>query len=422
MVGAEHTCAAFHSFSTLAAPIFHPINRECIGVISTAIDIDTPVQAHFAFLNALAMAIEECIRMEYSHANIFKIHEETTNLIDHYVSVISSDGRIVDCNTAFREFLAPEVLIGKNALDIIAKHFDHDYKAAPLYRAIYYGKETLNYEVWTRVKGVKYCFLTDTKIIYDPFDPELYWIIFVFKDITEKKEMELSVLQREKLVSLGTLAAGLAHEIRNPLTTAKGFIQFLSESSTEKEAFALVQNELNRITQLVNQFVLLSKPDSPQMKPISVNQLLQEFYTFIQPEALLKGIEVYAHLCNNEVYISGDKNQLTQVFINLSQNAFAAAQHNSNLTIACNDEEPEYVHIQFIDNGSGIEANLLNKIMDPFFSTHEEGTGLGLPICFQIIEAHRGELRIDSEVGKGTTVTIRLPRQQQLKVERASAE
>ncbi len=416
MIGAEHTCAALHSFSTIAVPIFHPINRECIGVLNLAIDNHASIQSYLAFLISLGMAVEENIRMEYSHANIFKIHEETTNLIDHYVSIISSDGRVVDCNNALREFLAPDPLIGKMAVDVIAKNFDHNYKKFPLYRAIFYAEEALNYEVWTKVRGKKYCFLCDTKIIYDPFDTELYWIIFIFKDITQKKEMELTVLQREKLVSLGTLAAGLAHEIRNPLTTAKGFIQFLSESSTEKEAFTLVQNELNRITQLVNQFVLLSKPDSPQIKPISIYSMLEEFSTFIQPEALLKGIEVYTLLCSTEAYILGDKSQLIQVFINLAQNAFAAIQGIGSLTIKCKDNDSDFVQIQFIDDGTGVEADHLDKILDPFFTTREEGTGLGLPICFQIIEAHHGELRIDSELGVGTIVTIFLPREQRSEV------
>lgn len=410
MTGAEHYYSAFHSFTTLAAPIFHPINRECIGILATHIEHTEPHQSHHALLITLAMAIEEYLRMEYSHANIFKIHEETTNLIDHYISVVSSDGRIVDCNTALRDFLPNQQLIGSLAIDMITNNFDHDIKTSPMYRALYYGEETSNYEIWTRVRGKRYCFLCDTKLIHDPFDPEFYWIIHMFKDITEKKKMELNVLQREKLVSLGTLAAGLAHEIRNPLTTAKGFIQFLSESSSDKEAFTLIQNELNRITQLVNQFVLLSKPDFPQMKALNVNTMLTDFATFIQPESLLTGVDVVTCLCSPETTIRADKNQLTQVFINLAQNAFVAMKNNGQLIIECDDSDPKVVEIRFCDNGSGISEQDLVKILDPFFTTNEEGTGLGLSICYQIIEAHNGELKIDSEEGVGTTVTLRLPR------------
>lgn len=223
---------------------------------------------------------------------------------------------------------------------------------------------------------------------------------------------ELQMLQREKMVSLGTLAAGLAHEIRNPLTTAKGFIQLLGENSPDKEAFGLIQNELNRITQLVNQFVLLSKPDSPQMRPLSVNAMLRDFTTFIQPEAMLNGIEILTKLCAPDVTIMADKNQLTQVFINLAQNAFSAMESSrpeKRLTIEANIADEKMIEIKFIDTGCGIPIHLLDKIVDPFFTTNEKGTGLGLPICFQIVEAHHGELLIDSEVNIGTTVTIRLP-------------
>ncbi len=410
MVGAEHYYSTFHNLTSIAAPIFHPVNRECIGILATFINHTEPYHSTLALLITLAMAIEEYLRMEYSHANIFKIHEETTNLIDHFISVVSSDGRIVDCNTSLREFLPNQQLIGSLATDMLTNNFDHDLSTSPLYRAIYYCEETSNHELWTRVRGRRYCFLIDTKIIHDPFDPEFYWIIHVFKDITEKKEMELNVLQREKLVSLGTLAAGLAHEIRNPLTTAKGFIQFLSEKSADKESFTLIQNELNRITQLVNQFVLLSKPDSPQIKSLKVNELIHEFATFIQPESLLTGVEVVTSLCNASTTIRADKNQLTQVFINLSQNAFAAMQNNGLLRIECNDADSDFVEIRFCDNGSGINEQDLNKILDPFFTTSEEGTGLGLSICYQIMAAHNGELKIDSEEGIGTTVTLRLPK------------
>lgn len=409
MVGAEHYYSRLHKFTTLAVPIFHPINNECIGVLATIINCNIDYQAYHALLITLAMSVEETIRMEYSHANIFKIHEETTNLIDHYISVVSSDGRIVDCNTAMSELLKGQSIIGSLAIDIIARNFEHDVESSPLYRAIYYGEETSNKEIWTKFQGKRYCFLCDTKIIYDPFDPEFYWIIFIFKDITQNKEIELNVLQREKLVSLGTLAAGLAHEIRNPLTTAKGFIQFLSESSPDKEAFMLIQSELNRIAQLVNQFVLLSKPDSPQVKVLQVNEIISEFVSFIQPEALLNGITITTELEDSDLSIMADKNQLTQVFINLTQNAFSAMERNGELLIKCVAVDSNCIEIRFIDNGRGIDEDHLVKILDPFFTTHEEGTGLGLSICYQIMRAHNGDIRVESEVGKGTTVTLCLP-------------
>lgn len=409
MSGAEHFFSIFHPFSSVAVPIFHPINRTCIGCLVAIRNEAHLNPALQGMVVALAMSIEEVMRMDYTEANIFKIHEEITNLIDYYILILGSDGRIVDCNRALYDLLPNSKIIGKTAKEFIEEHFDYDFQDSLLYRSIFYAEEATNVEIWAKIHGRKYCFLVDLKIIYDPYDPNFYWIIEVFKDITQKKEMDQHWIQREKMVSLGTLAAGLAHEIRNPLTTAKGFIQLMSQNSPDKEKYYLIQNELERITQLVNQFVLLSKPDSPQMKLFKAHELIDEFAQFIQPEALLKGIEINVYQYDQESYIRADKNQLTQVFLNLSQNAFQAMESGGILLIECERAEDDFLEIRFIDNGIGISEENLAKILDPFFSTKEEGTGLGLPICYQIIHAHHGDLKILSDEGKGTKAIIRLP-------------
>lgn len=414
VTGAEHYFSKLHPYITLASPIYHPASQECSGVLATIIDHQDAFLSKLALLNCLAMLVEESIRLENAHSRILRIHYETKNLIDHYILVVDSKGTIIDSNEAIENLFPDDELIGRPAMEVFARNFDYDsITSLPLYRAIYFEEECTNQELWVKMRrtGKKLCLLVDSKIIYDPFESGAFWVIHIFKDITEKKLNELQLLQREKMVSLGTLAAGLAHEIRNPLTTAKGFIQLLGENSPNKEAFGLIQNELNRITQLVNQFVLLSKPDSPQMRPISVNTMLRDFTTFIQPEAMLTGIEILTKLCAPDVTIMADKNQLTQVFINLAQNAFSAMDSSSEkrLTIEADIADDQRIEIKFIDTGCGIPVHLLDKIVDPFFTTNEKGTGLGLPICFQIVEAHHGELLIDSEVNIGTTVTIRLP-------------
>lgn len=411
LIGAEHYFSLFHPYTSIAVPIFHPMNRECIGCLGVRVPATEPIYSLKAILISLAMAVEESISMEYSQANIFKIHEEITNLMDHYLIIVGSNGRIVDCNKAFKNLMSGIPVVGMMARDLFDHYYEHDFRSDALYRALFYNEETSNQEVWTKVNGQRYCFLVDTKIIHDPFDPGFFWVIEISKDITQKKEMDLTMVQREKMASLGTLAAGLAHEIRNPLTTAKGFIQFLSENSPDKDRFILVQNELNRITQLVNQFVLLSKPDSPQMKPISAYTLLEEFINFIKPEALLKGINIEYKPLHEDLLVRVDKNQLTQVFINLSQNAFCAMESGGTLRIEYRLCDNDAVEFHFIDDGIGISEEHLDKILDPFFTTREEGTGLGLPICYQIITAHHGELKILSEKHKGTTVIVRLPQQ-----------
>lgn len=216
----------------------------------------------------------------------------------------------------------------------------------------------------------------------------------------------------EGLSVIGQLAAGLAHEIRNPLTAVRGFIQLSAkESESLKQWENIIVAELDRVNQLVNDFLHLAQNRPVAKKEWLVQQVLEDVIILLQTKALLLGHEIQVETldCKYPIYV--DKQQFQQVFINIIQNALdALPKEGGTVKIYCRDDL-DHIHICIEDNGQGIPKDKLKQIFEPFYTTKEEGTGLGLPICYRIVKENQGEIQVTSEIGVGTTFTISLPKQ-----------
>ncbi|KKB44537.1 PAS domain S-box protein [Bacillus thermotolerans] len=234
-------------------------------------------------------------------------------------------------------------------------------------------------------------------------------IITVSADITELKEKDSLIRKGDKLGVVGQLAAGIAHEIRNPLTTIKGFVQLWRQDSNQVRYSEIILSELERIEFIMNEFLMLAKPHQETcMEPTDMNQVLKETAAFMQPEALLKETVMVCDLQEDLPKVMMEVKQIKQVMINLIKNALEAMENGGTIKIRTRKKRYKVI-VQVEDTGSGISKERITRLGEPFYSNKEKGTGLGLMVSFKIIQNHHGTITFESEEGKGTLVEISLP-------------
>ncbi|WP_096199604.1 ATP-binding protein [Bacillus sp. FJAT-45350] len=236
-------------------------------------------------------------------------------------------------------------------------------------------------------------------------------LLVIGRDVTEIKQAEELLMKNEKLSVVGQLAAGIAHEIRNPLTSLKGFVQLMRENPIEQKDFyySIMHSELERINQIVNELLLIAKPQKVAYKKTNIVHVLHNVKSIMETEAILMGAHIKLEADNNLPLIDGEENQLKQVFINIIKNAIEASTDGKEITIALSKNEDNHILIRISDKGCGIPKERLVKIGEPFYTMKEKGTGLGMTVTFKIVHAHNGRITIESEVGKGTVVDVLLP-------------
>jgi two-component system, sporulation sensor kinase E len=233
----------------------------------------------------------------------------------------------------------------------------------------------------------------------------------IFRDITEKMEIQEQLRKSDTLNVIGELAAGIAHEIRNPMTALKGFVQLLKEGKHENNPmyYQVITTELERIESIINEFLLLAKPQAIKYQMKDVGRIMQETVDLLEAQAHLHNVQIDVHYEKSLPKIYCEPNQLKKVFINLIKNAIEVMPDGGTITIQLGRTETRQIYVSISDEGDGIPQDVINKLGEPFYTTKERGTGLGLMVSFKIIEEHKGTINIDSEMGKGTTFHIHLP-------------
>lgn len=252
-------------------------------------------------------------------------------------------------------------------------------------------------------------------------------VLLVFNDLTTLKKLELQVRRTDRLASLGTLAAGMAHEIKNPLVTIKTFTQLLPERYEDedfRDTFSsLIGQEVKRIDSIVNQLLKFSRPAKPDLVPTHLHEVLNNSTNLISQQLRQKGIElVLTYEAANDM-VQADADQLNQAFINFLLNATEAMSGRGQLFVGTEliptepyaldswqqDAGEGRIRVTIRDTGDGIAPDLLGRIFDPFFTTKSHGTGLGLSVAHGIIQEHSGAIDVESELGKGTAFFIAFP-------------
>lgn len=235
-------------------------------------------------------------------------------------------------------------------------------------------------------------------------------MLTVLRDITDRKQAEEMMIRSEKLSIIGQLAAGLAHEIRNPLTSLKGFTQLLkSKSKDDSFYFDTMLTELERINLIVGDFMTLAKPQLSQFGYRNVYGMLEHVISVLNHQAILLNVNLVSRVSRALPDIYCDENQLKQVFINLIKNAMEAMPRGGNVFITAEHASPDTVCIKIKDQGEGIPESIVHKLGEPFLTTKTNGTGLGLMISYRIMEHHHGTMKICSRKKQGTTVKLLLP-------------
>ncbi|UOF92828.1 PAS domain S-box protein [Fodinisporobacter ferrooxydans] len=234
----------------------------------------------------------------------------------------------------------------------------------------------------------------------------------IVKDITLQKQTEELLGKSEKLSVIGQLAAGLAHEIRNPLTSLKGFIQLLQSTAREEKHqnyYSIMQSELKRIEWICSELLVLAKPQVSDFKRINLPEIIENVIALLEMQAILNNVQMECQVDQGLPLVCCNEHQIKQVLVNIMKNAIDAMPNGGFLKILVKKQEDDQVLIECIDTGKGIPEAILDKIGEPFYTTKEKGTGLGLMVSQKIIENHKGTIQFKSQYCHGTTVRITLP-------------
>ena len=253
--------------------------------------------------------------------------------------------------------------------------------------------------------------------VTDPGYSEQVGHAMILRDITESRRSAQQTIESERLNALTLLAAGVAHEIGNPLNSLHIHLQLMERKVRElndnakaelQESIDISRSEINRLDSIVTQFLRAIRPSRPELHPENVNAIVEEAVRFFAPEIQDRDVVVEQELRSDLPLLQIDRGQMKQAFYNVIKNSLEAMKRRGILRIR-SDMDDTHVLIRFIDTGGGMSATNLSRVFEPYFTTKPSGTGLGLLIVRRIVREHGGELSIESSEGKGLTLTIRLP-------------
>jgi two-component system, sporulation sensor kinase A len=296
-------------------------------------------------------------------------------------------------------------LIGK-AIYTFLPAKDHNSVRERLHNLVFKGSGKPIEQEWITLKGkLLHTEIVETMTTLDN-EPAVQVII---RDISERKKNEELLINSEKLYVAGQLAAGIAHEIRNPLTSLKGFLQLIASGRKNNSTYYDIMNsELDRIEDIVSELLMLSKPQVYELNYQDMRVMMRDTVTLLETQAILHNIAIEAEYGTDPLWIYGVENQVKQVFINVIKNAIEAMTDGGAISIKLS-RVSDGVYVRIHDEGPGIDEDQLAKIGQPFYTTKEKGTGLGLMVSYKIVDNHQGKIVVKSELGKGTIFEIMLP-------------
>ncbi|MET3575702.1 ATP-binding protein [Bhargavaea ullalensis] len=317
-------------------------------------------------------------------------------------------GRIHDANNRTDFFFGqrPEDVIGRTVRDFICKRFSEGDDE----------KFTLMMEQEGRVEAKRRYVSEDGQEryyhFYTVFDEDSDMYVMTVRDDTEKVELKQQMERNESLSALGQLAASIAHEMKNGMTSIRGFTELmkLSADDTSMSYLDVIDSEMGRMESLMKEFLMLSKPTGKEQVPFPLFRSICEVVTIMEPQCMQRGITIYKdNHVNAEVTVVGNPQRMKQSLINLIKNAIEASDSGSRLMISIENYDRGHVLLAVTDEGKGMTELQLKQVFMPFFTTKRDGTGLGLPFALETAELMGGHLFIKSMPDKGSRIEMLLP-------------
>lgn len=362
------------------------------------------------FLYVIARDVSEERKKELDLLRFANVVHYTVNPIQ----ITDAKGRMVYVNPAFEKSTGytREELIGRNPNIVASGKYSKEFWAK-VWGRISAGKIWQG-EIENRRKDGLPLF---TQVLISPIvdtDDKVVGYLGSHRDITEQKQLEQQLMHSQKMESMGTLAAGIAHEVGNPLTSISSIVQVLQRSVNDefaREKLGLVQSQVLRITKIIRDLVDFSRPSNYQLQPTSIVNNVKEAVEIVKMAKKARNVKFSVEVKNTIPLLSLVPDQISQVFINILLNGVDAMDGKGGKIDVVVDRDDEAVSVAISDNGCGIAEDHLPKIGEPFFTTKPvgQGTGLGLWVSQGIIKSCRGDIRLKSKRGEGTTFTILLP-------------
>ncbi|PLT35045.1 PAS domain S-box protein [Bacillus sp. V5-8f] len=328
------------------------------------------------------------------------------------VAFTDAKGIITQVNNKFCDIsgYSHEELIGRNH-NILNSGYHPKSFFLELWKTIGNGKVWKG-EIKNRAKDGTYYWVDTTIVPFLRENGKPYQYLAIRNDITERKKTEEVLHRQDKLAAVGQLAAGVAHEIRNPLTSMKGYTEFLQldESDPSRREFLdIILEEIERVNNIVEDFMVLAKPKAVHLEIKNIIPVVRNVVSLIEFEARKRNIHLHFHAAEkDEILVLCDENRLKQVFLNFLKNGMEAIPNGGTIDVAVQWKDGD-VQISITDNGVGIPEDKLKRLGEPFYTTKKTGNGLGLMVSFRIIESHHGRVLVESELNKGTRFNIVLP-------------
>jgi PAS domain S-box-containing protein len=329
----------------------------------------------------------------------------TFDSITDLISIHDKDFKITRVNRAFADVfkIRPEEIIGKTCYELV-----HETKESPSdcpHKQAMQTKKTTSIEFFEPQLGM-YLECTCSPVLDQ--GGEVVAVVHLAKDITMHKEME----KKQRLTQLGKLVADMAHEVNNPLMIISGNAQLSLMENIQNEIvnnnLKIIFEESKRAKDIIQRLLKFSRPSKGELRVTDINKNIEAMLSIVEHQFSLDNIEIKRKYSDNLPSISIDEHQTQEVYMNLLSNAKDAMPESGVIEVTTS-LEGDFLRIDFKDTGCGMSEEVMKRLFEPFFTTKEKGTGLGLSVCYGIIKAHNGDLRFESELGKGTTATILLP-------------